>query len=196
MRERSGLTLDEASRLTGVAISTLSKIENGKMSPTFDVVTRIMKGLRISAAFLFKDSGDPGVDRPAAVDRRQDPIVISIPGADYEVLCADSLSKEMFPTIVTLRAGAHHELLAHAGEEFVMVLAGALEIALKDREPIRLKRGECLYFDSTVPHSFCAVGGKPARFLAVSNRTVLEGEDYQDGGCATAAQRLRRLILK
>lgn len=196
VRERRGLSLNEASKLTGVAISTLSKIENGKMSPTFDVVTRIMKGLRISPAFLFKETGEFAVDRPAAVDRRKEPIVISIPSADYEILCADSVPKDMFPTIVTLHSSAHHELVAYAGEEFIMVIEGELEIVFEGSENIRLEKNECLYFDSTLPHSFCAVGNKFARFLAVSNRTALEGNDTQDNPSTTTARRLRQLILK
>ena len=196
VRERRGLSLNEASKLTGVAISTLSKIENGKMSPTFDVVTRIMKGLRISPAFLFKETSELAMDRPIAIDRRKEPIVISIPNADYEILCPDSVPKDMFPTIVTLHSSAHHELVAHAGEEFIMVMEGELEIVFEGGENIRLEINECLYFDSTLPHSFRAGGNKPARFLAVSNRTALEGEDFQNNTSATTTQRLRQLILR
>jgi transcriptional regulator with XRE-family HTH domain len=195
VRERRGLSLSEASRLTSVAGSTLSKIENGRMSPTFDVVTRIMRGLQISPAFLFRRTGATAQHPPVAVDRRKEAIVISIPGADYEILCADNVAKDLFPSVVTLRARSHHEPVAHTGEEFVMVLDGTLEVSFKGGASHRLARDECLHFDSTLPHSFRALGGRPVRFLAVSNRAALEGEDFQDAG-SPAAQRLRQLVLQ
>ncbi len=196
IRERRGLSLSEASKLTGVANSTLSKIENGKMSPTFDVVTRIMKGLQISPAFLFKATSQLPTDRPAAVDRRKEPIVISMPGADYEILCAENVPRDMFPTIVTLQSHEHHDFVSHACEEFIMILDGSLEIAFDGEESIRLDKDNCLYFDNTTPHSFRALGDKPARYVSVSNRTALDTGHHQDERSVTTAQRLRGMILR
>jgi transcriptional regulator with XRE-family HTH domain len=196
IRELRGLSLSEASELTGVANSTLSKIENGKMSPTFDVVTRIMKGLQISPAYLFNGNRSPSSERPAAVDRRKKPIFISIPGADYEILCADNVPKDMFPTMVTLHSHEHTDLATHACEEFVMVFDGALEVAFGEGESVRLDKNDCLYFDRTTPHSFRALGDKPARYLAVSNRTALNAGSDKIERSVSTAQRLREMILR
>src|SRR6202008_5023038 len=47
-RRRGKLTLAETSGRTGVAVSTLSKIENGQISPSFDIIQRIADGLDMS----------------------------------------------------------------------------------------------------------------------------------------------------
>lgn len=193
IREIKNLSLQEASDITGVAASTLSKIENGKMSPTFDVLTRIMRGLHISPAFLFSSSTGTVVDRPVALDRRKTPIIISIPGADYEILCADNVPKDMFPAIVTINPG--NELTAHhPGEQFVLVTEGTLGVTIGESEPLRLQKGECLYFDSMTPHVFEAYGKSPVRFLSISNRTALEPDAGIDG--ASPVQYLRGLMLR
>src|SRR5246127_3288418 len=52
-RVAQDLTLETASRLCGVSRSTLSKVENGLMSPTFDVLQKIVHGLKIDLGELF-----------------------------------------------------------------------------------------------------------------------------------------------
>ena len=47
IRLRQKWTLDEASRRSGLAKSTLSKIENEQVSPSFDVVQKLAAGLGI-----------------------------------------------------------------------------------------------------------------------------------------------------
>ncbi len=47
------LTLEEASQRTGLARSTLSKIENEQISPTFAAVTKLVNGLGIDIPQLF-----------------------------------------------------------------------------------------------------------------------------------------------
>ncbi len=182
--------------MTGVATSTLSKIENNKMSPTFDVITRIMSGLKIPPAYLFNDGRTGTGNQTPTVDRRDNPVSLSIPGADYEILCADNSAKEMFTTIITLHTTKHNDLIGHAGEEFLFVLDGTLEVSFRDQDPIRLDQDECLYLNSRNPHSFCAVGPTPVRFLAVSNKSAFDDVRDSDNNPISAMYKLRNLILK
>jgi DNA-binding XRE family transcriptional regulator len=52
-RRDLGWTLEEASRVTGVGRSTLSKIENGQISPTFDLLRRLTMRMRVDLVVLF-----------------------------------------------------------------------------------------------------------------------------------------------
>ena len=49
----AGLTLQELSQRTGLASSTLSKIENNLISPTYDSILKLADGLEIDVAQLF-----------------------------------------------------------------------------------------------------------------------------------------------
>ena len=53
IRTENKLTLEEASKRTGLARSTLSKIENEQISPTFSVMQKLASGLNIELPQLF-----------------------------------------------------------------------------------------------------------------------------------------------
>jgi DNA-binding XRE family transcriptional regulator len=53
IRLANNLTLEEASRLTGLARSTLSKIENEQISPSFQAVQKLTAGLGVDIPQLF-----------------------------------------------------------------------------------------------------------------------------------------------
>lgn len=53
LRKERGMTLLEASERIGLPVSTLSKIENNKMSISYDKLVAICKGLKIDMAQLF-----------------------------------------------------------------------------------------------------------------------------------------------
>ena len=55
---------------------------------------------------------------------------------------------------------------AHPGQEFNYVLSGRLRVQIHGNELI-LEPGDCVYFDAMHPHSMQALGGTPARFLAI-----------------------------
>ncbi|HIF8984365.1 TPA: helix-turn-helix domain-containing protein, partial [Vibrio cholerae] len=54
IRTRLGITLEEASQRTGLARSTLSKIENEQISPTFQAMQKLAHGLQIEMPQLFE----------------------------------------------------------------------------------------------------------------------------------------------
>jgi quercetin dioxygenase-like cupin family protein len=54
----------------------------------------------------------------------------------------------------------------HEGEEFVYVLSGEVEV-LYGKDMYRLKTGDCIYYDSIVPHHVHCVGDAEARVLGV-----------------------------
>jgi len=53
LRKAQGWTLEQAAGRAGLARSTLSKIENGQMSPTYDALKKLASGLEISVPQLF-----------------------------------------------------------------------------------------------------------------------------------------------
>ena len=53
LRKARNWTLEQAARQAGLARSTLSKIENGLMSPTYDALKKLAVGLEITVPQLF-----------------------------------------------------------------------------------------------------------------------------------------------
>lgn len=52
LRKERGWTLEQAAVQAGLARSTLSKIENSQMSPTYEALKKLAEGLKISVPQL------------------------------------------------------------------------------------------------------------------------------------------------
>ncbi|WP_437363775.1 helix-turn-helix domain-containing protein [Inquilinus limosus] len=171
LRRRHGWTLQDVYQRTGVAVSTLSKVENDQMSLTYDKLLQISEGLGVTLAELLSTPAGTG----AALARRS----ISRPGEglqqvtpnyDYLYLCTELQRKRMVPVIATVKTRDIAEfgpLVRHSGEEFVHVLEGAIEVHTDHYAPVRLEKGGSIYIDSTMGHGFVSVGEGDATIIFV-----------------------------
>ena len=108
------------------------------------------------------DAAPGGCAEPAADMRR--------PGYIYEVLGKGKSDRNMEPFCVEFfppAEGAKPHLSSHQGEEFILVLAGRLEVRY-GRESYELSPGETIYYNSIVPHALTALDGEPVRILGVA----------------------------
>jgi transcriptional regulator with XRE-family HTH domain len=177
LRRAANLTLQELSDCTGLASSTLSKIENNLISPTYDSILKLADGLKIDVAQLF----DPGSIQMSlgrrSVTRDGRGASYKTAQYDYEMLCTDLSQKKFFPIAATIKANSvtdFPELPKHAGEEFIYVLSGQVEIHTEHYEPVSLVAGDCIYFDSSMGHACVSAGKKPARILWVTSESGFE----------------------
>ena len=174
LRRRNNWTLADVSRRTGLPTSTLSKIENDRMSPTFDKLARISSGLKIDMAALF-DHGSVEDAQPAASGRRC--IVRAGEGKAIETQSYshlypawDLLNKRIIPIVAELHARSLEEfgeLIRHPGEEYAYVLEGEVDLYTSLYAPVRLKTGDSIYFDSGMGHAYIAAAEGPCRVLSL-----------------------------
>lgn len=180
LRRKHDWTLQEVSNLTGVAVSTLSKVENNQMSLSYDKLLQICEGLGIHVTELL--SG--GDDAPSPRTRRS----VTAPANtlrqltrnyDYRYLATDLVHKRMIPIHAFARARSLDQfgpLTRHAGEEFLIVLKGEIELHTDQYAPVRLKEGESVYIDSTMGHAYLSVGEGEAEMLCVCSGEEAEME--------------------
>lgn len=69
LRKERGWTLEQAAVQAGLARSTLSKIENGQMSPTYEALKKLADGLKISVPQLFTPPARAQVNGRIALTR-------------------------------------------------------------------------------------------------------------------------------
>jgi quercetin dioxygenase-like cupin family protein len=95
------------------------------------------------------------------------------------MLCSELANKKMNVGIMEISARTPSEaggLATHEGEEFIYVIAGAIEVHTEDYRPTRLDEGDCIYMDSTSGHVYVNVGDAPiARVLAVTTHVFIPG---------------------
>jgi transcriptional regulator with XRE-family HTH domain len=186
LRKRNGWTLTAVSERTGVPVSTLSKLENGKMALTFDKLLRISQGLDIDFSRLLGPAAGAAFDRGEfrrgdsglrdafsgrrSVTRAGEGKLIEGQNGDYLYLASELLNKRMIPMLGEVRARSREEFgefHSHPGEEHLYVLEGELELHTEIYEPLRLKKGDSIYFDSRVGHAYVAVGTETCRVYSV-----------------------------
>lgn len=179
IRRTLDLTLAEAARATNVAASTLSKIENGQVSPSFDIIQRIAEGLNIGLEDLVQGGRKSQVSGRKTVTLQGQGARFTSGQYDYLAHGAELSRKAMTPLEMTIRARSPDEFdhwSSHAGEEFVFVISGAIEVHTDQYAPFRLETGESAYFDSGMRHLFVTVGADDARILSVSSDRHEEGQ--------------------
>ncbi|MDJ0893766.1 MAG: XRE family transcriptional regulator [Alphaproteobacteria bacterium] len=199
IRKQNRWTLREVSSRTGLATSTLSKVENNQTSLTYDNLVRLAEGLGIDIAELFADAHTPPVTGRRTITLKGQEHTERTPNYDYHYHCADLRRMRMVPIVVDIKARSvdeFGELLRHSGEEFIYVLDGAIEVHTEFYEPVRLEAGESIYLDSTMAHAYIAVGRGNARVLGVcSGIDPDQAADFASlraGGGRGAAGRARR----
>ncbi len=174
LRKSRNWTLEQAARQAGLARSTLSKIENGQMSPTYDALKKLATGLEISVPQLFT----PAMAEHAGgrmVVTRTDEITRKLTTTYEHDLMAEALNpKKMLPYRARVRARSMEEFdgwIRHEGEEFLYVLTGAIQLFTEFYEPVEMRRGDSAYYDGTMGHNVISVSAEDATILWVTALT-------------------------
>ena len=172
LRKAKGWTLDQAATQAGLARSTLSKIENGQMSPTYDAVKKLADGLKISVPQLFTPAAGPQVSGRMAITKvgtGQAQVTVTY---EHELLAAGLSRKSMLPYRATIRAREVEEFegwVRHDGEEFLFVLTGMVRLYTEFYEPVDLRRGDSAYYDATMGHNVISLSEEDATILWVTS---------------------------
>lgn len=172
IRRTLDLTLAVVSQRTGVSISSLSKIENDQISPSFDIMKRICDGLDVSIEDFVRPGKKNVVSGRKALTREGQGDYFTSGQYDYRAHANEISNKSMVPLELQVRARKVSEFdhwSQHRGEEFVYVLSGTLEIHTEHYAPFRLEKGESAYFDSSMRHVYLSVSKADARVLSVSH---------------------------
>lgn len=186
LRRQKKWTLRQMSDKVGVPLSTLAKVEQDKLSLTYDKLQQFTARLGLTMTEFLAQADPPATNAPNVVTARRsltrdgNSIQVSTPNYDYEYLCSDLREKRMVPILTRIRAhdiAEFGEPVRHQGEEFVFVLEGAIEVHLQFYTPIVLKAGQGVYIDSTMGHAYVAKDCESALVLGVCS-----GEDRNLAG--------------
>ncbi|QCI66013.1 helix-turn-helix domain-containing protein [Phreatobacter stygius] len=174
-RRARGLTLKDVSARTGMALSTLSKVENHQMSLTYDKLLQLSAGLGMEVAELFHpaEMNAPVSAMPTArrsISRKGEGQFVRTKAYGYSYQNTELLGKRMIPIIAELTARSLDEfgpLMRHSGEEYLLVLEGRVAVHTEFYAPELLEPGDGIYIDSTMAHAYLNVGDGPARAICV-----------------------------
>ena len=172
LRRSLGWTLEEAATRAGLARSTLSKIENGQMSPTYEALKKLAGGLAISVPQLFTPPSKQQVMGRMAVTKAGEGQAQATVTYEHELLAASLTRKQMLPYRATIRARELEEFdgwVRHDGEEFLYVLTGVVRLYSEFYEPVELRRGDSAYYDAAMGHNVISLSEEDATILWVTS---------------------------
>ncbi|MDP9902848.1 helix-turn-helix domain-containing protein [Variovorax ginsengisoli] len=164
-------TLEQLSQFSGLARSTLSKIENGQMSPTYDALLKLAGGLQMDLGALFAPQAAPAQAGRRSVNRSGDGLAHSTPHYEHVLLCNELSQKDMIPfksQVVARSFDEFEDWSRHDGEEFVYVLSGEVTLYTEFYEPTLLAAGDSWYIDSRLGHRVISRSAEDAQVLWVS----------------------------
>ena len=172
LRKKRKTTIQQLSRKTGLTPGYLSKIENSKKPPPIPTLTKIAYALNVHISYFFEENGD-NESQLSIIRKKERKILIgdyTSLGYRYEAIVKKRADGAIKPMIITLPGNTDPDDIPfnyHDGEEMIFVLSGSLNFHYGDDiHPV--KAGDCLFFDSSIPHkAVAAYGRRTAKILSV-----------------------------
>lgn len=171
LRKERGLTLQDCARMSGVAASTLSKIERNELSPTISTLQKIATGFDLEVTELLSASRPAvgGQGRRAVSRAGEGKAHVSLTCSNF-LLCNDLKHKSMVPirTRVTARSTDEYAVWANSEAEiFLWVVSGRMLLHSRIYEPLELEPGDSVYYDASSEHCWTTLGDEDAEVIWV-----------------------------
>jgi transcriptional regulator with XRE-family HTH domain len=163
-RLRRNLTLAQLSELSGVSVGHLSRLENGSRTPTVRLLLQLARALGVSIGELVGETSEQSIVHISrSVDRR----TIEADDTSLQSLSDPSL-RALQAVELSLHPGRIGEPATHAGEEWIYVLSGAIELDLNG-SVCALGADDAVHFRADVPHSLRNPHEQGAKVLIVNS---------------------------
>jgi len=171
LRLERGFTLNDLAERSGVSRSALSKLENDKASPTYDVIQKLARGFGMTVGEFLGEAPRSGSAARRAVSRAGVGSLLEGNGYLYRRCCEELATKKMLPFWATINARSLAEAggyVRHSGEECLLVVSGAVEFHTEHYVPVVLNVGDVIYIDSQMGHAVVSVSEEPAEVFWIT----------------------------
>ena len=168
VRISKGLSQRELAKRVGVTNSTISLIEQNKVSPSVSSLKKVLDGIPISLAdFFTMDLASDTSDGPFY--NSDDQPDLGSNGVHYYLVGKRRAARQMCILREVMPPGSDtgEAMLSHDGEEGGVIVQGQVELTVGDRVRV-LNTGEAYYFESRTPHRFRNVGTEPAILVSAN----------------------------
>jgi transcriptional regulator with XRE-family HTH domain len=171
MREERNLSLRALAEKSGLAINTLSLIENGKSSPSVSTLQQLAVAFQKPITAFFEAEAPAAKGQPkskiAYIQRDRRPYAAFEHGL-LEDLGAGSSIQAVEPFIVILEpnSGSGPQDIVHTGYEFIYCLDGRILYTIEGYTYL-LEAGDSLLFEAHLPHRWQNLNPTKSRFVLV-----------------------------
>ena len=168
LRQRKHMGLVELGRYTGLSASFLSQLETGRVVPTLRNLARIAMVFSRDLSYFFEPERPELFRIQRASERQRLPQTGAVdPGYFFESLGQVPTEQAITPYVAEFMPGDGRRVPTshqHAGAEFLYMLSGHLRLMHESRSEV-LERGDAVYFDPQVKHSYERIGDETCTAL-------------------------------
>jgi transcriptional regulator with XRE-family HTH domain len=170
-RKVKGLRLIDVASEVGCTEGFLSRVENNKANPSFQLLVSIARALDVKIGHLADAPSEPG----GIVTRAGEQVSMEVLSKDNS--CSETLvhltpkeqARLLFGTLHIIQPqGGSAGTYSHEGEEVGYVIEGEFELTV-DGKRYLLKSGDSFFFHSKLKHSYINPTDKPTRVVWVSS---------------------------
>jgi transcriptional regulator with XRE-family HTH domain len=162
LRRSQDRTLEQVADVTGISVSTLSRLESGQRRPLLEHLLALARTYRVPL--------DELVDTPTAPDPRIRTQPMTRHGRTFYPLTRSRGTPQAYRIVIPPprvdRAAEDPDLQVHTGYEWLYVLSGRLRLRLGEHD-LLLDAGEAAEFDTRVPHALTSAGPGPVELLTL-----------------------------
>ncbi|WP_419904420.1 helix-turn-helix domain-containing protein [Kiloniella sp.] len=170
-RRQKGVTVAELSKLTGLSIGMLSKIENGNTSPSLTTLQTLSNALSVPLTAFFRRFEET---RDAVHTKSGEGVEMERDGTraghQYNLLGhigSNASGVVVEPYLISLTEESDiFPTFQHEGIEMLYMLEGEVDYR-HGNKIYSLKPGDTLFFDADAPHGPEVLIKLPARYLSV-----------------------------
>jgi transcriptional regulator with XRE-family HTH domain len=166
LRKLREMSTRELGRRSGMSAGIVSMIENEKSGVSIESLRRIAGALEVPVVQFLSDSSSTAADEASGMGsldivRAKDRPRLDLPGSPVSIqMLTHSVNHSVEFVWVEFKPGTElAELIAHIGEEYVLVIQGTMHFHLGDAIHV-LHEGDSMVFDSSVPHGVENRGSK------------------------------------
>jgi transcriptional regulator with XRE-family HTH domain len=165
LREERSLSIRALAEISGLAINTLSLIENGKSSPSVSTLQQLAAALDVHITAFFETESTK--NKIAYVKANGRPRATFDHGI-LEDLGAGASIRAVVPFVLTLEpeAGSGFQDIVHTGYEFVYCLEGRIAYTIEEHTYL-LEPGDSLLFEAHLRHRWQNLNSTKSRTVLV-----------------------------
>jgi transcriptional regulator with XRE-family HTH domain len=167
LRDALSLSPEELAARVGVPVEDILTFESGTREVPVSYLYAVAKATGVDLTALITGS-EAKLHQFSLVKKGEGLSVTRRKAYKYQSLAYRFSRPGMEPFLVSVppRGQGALEFNQHAGEEFIFLLEGRMEVTL-GKESVVMEPHDSLYFSSTIPHAMRALDGKEAVFLDV-----------------------------
>ena len=174
IRKEKRLSLEQLSAKSGVALATLSRMENGKGSGTFRTHQKLAEALGLSLSELYQNLQLDDAEAHLLEPQSDEVEIFTYEERASAILLAKQIStKQMLPQMIILEPGGKTavEQYALGTERWLFGLEGGAQVTVGSKS-YKLLEGGTLYFKGSLPHRLENPSNRKAKIISVTSPVV------------------------